>query len=98
MNLAHHQIEIYFSVVQRKVLTPNDFKDLETLNSHLPKVEKKAKSGDKTGIIEFELTKNLITFLEKGHTKTSDGRDIVFWMIRASNGHLMKIVHYFLDQ
>ena len=25
------QIEIYFSVVQRKVLTPNDFADLEVL-------------------------------------------------------------------
>jgi hypothetical protein len=26
-----NQIEIYFSVVQRKVLTPNDFADLEVL-------------------------------------------------------------------
>jgi len=26
-----NQIETYFSVVQRKVLTPNDFNDLETL-------------------------------------------------------------------
>ncbi|KKS69507.1 MAG: GTP-binding protein YchF [Parcubacteria group bacterium GW2011_GWA1_42_7] len=45
---------------------PNPEKDAEI--SHLPKVEKKAKSGDKTGIIEFELTKNLITFLEKGQS------------------------------
>lgn len=30
-----NQIEIYFSVVQRKVLTPNDFKDLETLEQKL---------------------------------------------------------------
>jgi hypothetical protein len=30
-----NQAEIYFSVVQRKVLTPNDFPDLETLGQHL---------------------------------------------------------------
>jgi hypothetical protein len=30
-----NQIEIYFSVVQRKVLTPNDFADLEVLGEHL---------------------------------------------------------------
>ncbi len=30
-----NQIEIYFSVIQRKVLTPNDFKDLETLEQKL---------------------------------------------------------------
>jgi len=30
-----NQIEIYFSIVQRKVLTPNDFKTLESLEQHL---------------------------------------------------------------
>ena len=30
-----HQIEIYFSVVQRKVLTPNDFTDLDDLEQRL---------------------------------------------------------------
>ena len=30
-----NQAEIYFSVVQRKVLTPNDFADLDTLQQHL---------------------------------------------------------------
>jgi DDE superfamily endonuclease len=30
-----NQGEIYFSVVQRKVLTPNDFEDLDTLEAHL---------------------------------------------------------------
>ena len=30
-----NQIEIYFSVVQRKVLTPNDFADLDALAEHL---------------------------------------------------------------
>jgi DDE superfamily endonuclease len=30
-----NQIEIYFSVVQRKLLTPNDFADLEVLAEHL---------------------------------------------------------------
>ena len=30
-----NQIEIYFSVVQRKALTPNDFEDLKTLEQNL---------------------------------------------------------------
>jgi hypothetical protein len=30
-----NQIEIYFSIVQRKVLTPNDFSDLENLKKQL---------------------------------------------------------------
>ena len=30
-----NQIEIYFSVVQRKVLTPSDFKDLDEVERHL---------------------------------------------------------------
>lgn len=30
-----NQVEIYFSIVQRKVVTPNDFPDLDTLEQHL---------------------------------------------------------------
>jgi hypothetical protein len=30
-----NQAEIYFSVVQRKVISPNDFADLDTLEQHL---------------------------------------------------------------
>ena len=30
-----NQAEIYFSVIQRKVLTPNDFPDLDTLEHHM---------------------------------------------------------------
>jgi DDE superfamily endonuclease len=30
-----NQAEIYFSVVQRKAVTPNDFADLDTLEHHL---------------------------------------------------------------
>jgi hypothetical protein len=30
-----NQAEIHFSVVQRKVLTPNDFEDLAALEAHL---------------------------------------------------------------
>ena len=34
-----NQIEIYFSIVQRKVLTPNDFPDLQTLEAQLFKFQ-----------------------------------------------------------
>ncbi len=30
-----HQAEIYHSIIQRKVLTPNDFTDLDTLERQL---------------------------------------------------------------
>jgi hypothetical protein len=30
-----NQVEIYFSIIQRKVLTPNDFADLEALRLRL---------------------------------------------------------------
>jgi hypothetical protein len=36
-----NQIEIYFSVVQRKVLTPNDFADLEAVESRLLAFERR---------------------------------------------------------
>ncbi len=35
-----NQIEVYFSIVQRKVLTPNDFADLEALEQRLMHFER----------------------------------------------------------
>ena len=35
-----NQIEIYFSIIQRKVLTPNDFKSLEILAERLHRFER----------------------------------------------------------
>ena len=35
-----NQIEIYFSIIQRKVLTPNDFQNLETVADRLEKFER----------------------------------------------------------
>ena len=36
-----NQVEIYFSVVQRKVLTPNDFADLADVGSRLAAFERR---------------------------------------------------------
>jgi len=36
-----NQVEIYFSVVQRKVLTPNDFTDLAEVESRLAAFERR---------------------------------------------------------
>jgi len=41
-------------------------KDLETMQKHLLKVEKRAKAQEKEGIIEFTMVKNLIALLENG--------------------------------
>ena len=35
-----NQIEIYFSIIQRKVLTPNDFNSLEMLSERLHRFER----------------------------------------------------------
>ena len=35
-----NQIEIYFSIIQRKVLTPNDFANLEVLADRLERFER----------------------------------------------------------
>ncbi len=35
-----NQIEIYFSIVQRKALTPNDFPSLQTLSDRLASFER----------------------------------------------------------
>jgi hypothetical protein len=35
MPVGSIQVEIYFSIIQRKVLTPNDFPDLDTLAERL---------------------------------------------------------------
>jgi hypothetical protein len=35
-----NQIEIYFSIVQRKVLTPNDFDDLDQVQQRLADFER----------------------------------------------------------
>lgn len=36
-----NQVEIYFSVVQRKVLSPNDFTDLTEVEQRLAELEKR---------------------------------------------------------
>jgi hypothetical protein len=36
-----NQVEIYFSVIQRKLLTPNDFPDLDTLADKITAFEKR---------------------------------------------------------
>jgi hypothetical protein len=36
----NHQIEIYFSILQRKALTPNDFPSLQALNVFNPTMKK----------------------------------------------------------
>jgi len=36
-----NQVEIYFSVVQRKVLTPNDFSDLDEVERRLQAFERR---------------------------------------------------------
>ena len=52
-----NQIEIYFSIVQRKVLTPNDFTDLEAIRLRLAFYEELSNRGPMPFQWKFDRTK-----------------------------------------
>jgi hypothetical protein len=59
-----NQIEIYFSIVQRKALTPNDFPSLATVADRLRQFEIRFEAMAQP--FEWKFTrKDLATFLEK---------------------------------
>ena len=51
-----NQIEIYFSIVQRKVLTPNDFTDLEEVERRLAAFERRYEHAAKP--FEWKFTRD----------------------------------------
>ena len=51
-----NQIEIYFSVVQRKVLTPNDFADLAEVEQRLLDFERRYEAAAQP--FEWKFTRN----------------------------------------
>jgi hypothetical protein len=59
-----NQVEIYFSIVQRKVLTPNDFADLEAIRLRLAFYEELSNQSPKPFQWKFDRTK-LTTLLAK---------------------------------
>jgi hypothetical protein len=59
-----NQVEIYFSIIQRKVLTPNDFADLEALRLRLALYEELSNQSPKPFQWKFDRTK-LTTLLAK---------------------------------
>jgi hypothetical protein len=52
-----NQVEIYFSIIQQKVLTPNDFADLETLRLRLAWYEELSNHNPKPLAWKFDRTK-----------------------------------------
>ena len=63
-----NQIEIYFSIIQRKVLTPNDFSSLEMLADHLERFERHYESIAKP--FEWKFTRHdLATLVQRLHRK-----------------------------
>jgi DDE superfamily endonuclease len=59
-----NQVEIYFSIIQRKVLTPNDFADLEALRLRLAFYEELSNQSPEPFQWKFDRTK-LTTLLAK---------------------------------
>jgi hypothetical protein len=62
-----NQVEIYFSIIQRKVLTPNDFADLEALRLRLALYEELSNRSPKPFAWKFDLAK-LIALMAKIET------------------------------
>ena len=56
-----NQIEIYFSIIQRKVLTPNDFPNLEVLADRLERFERHDEAIAKP--FEWKFTRDDLTEL-----------------------------------
>jgi len=52
-----NQVEIYFSIIQRKVLTPNDFADLEALRLRLALYEELSNRGPRPFAWKFDRVK-----------------------------------------
>jgi hypothetical protein len=65
-----NQVEIYFSIIQRKVLTPNDFADLEALRLRLALYEDLSNRNPRPFAWKFDRTK-LVALMAKieGHEK-----------------------------
>ena len=59
-----NQVEIYFSIIQRKVLTPNDFADLEALRLRLALYEDLSNRSPKPFAWKFDRAK-LVTLMVK---------------------------------
>ena len=59
-----NQVEIYFSIIQRKVLTPNDFADLEALRLRLALYEELSNRSPKPFAWKFDRVK-LIELMAK---------------------------------
>ena len=65
-------LEIYFSVVQRKVLTPNDFIDVAEVESRLAAVERRYEQTAKP--FEWKFTRGNLTKLLERLTDEPDYR------------------------
>ena len=59
-----NQVEIYFSIIQRKVLTPNDFADLEAIRLRLALYEKLSNQHPTPFQWKFDRAKLTVLFVK----------------------------------
>jgi hypothetical protein len=74
-----NQVEIYFSIIQRKVLTPNDFADLEALRLRLALYEELSNRHPKPFAWKFDRAKliELMAKIEAHEKLLAQAREIV---------------------
>jgi hypothetical protein len=77
-----NQVEIYFSIIQRKVLTPNDFADLEALRLRLALYEELSNRSPKPFAWKFDRVKLLALMVKiEAHEK---------FLVQAQQKHTQK--------
>jgi DNA-binding XRE family transcriptional regulator len=82
-----NQVEIYFSMIQRKVLTPNDFASLEEVEQRLRLYEELTNREPRPFDWKFDRTA-LQVFLKKLEAKRAlVSSDLVTWLSRGLPGH-----------
>jgi len=71
-----NQVEIYFSIIQRKVLTPNDFADLEAIRLRLAFYEELSNQSPTPFRWKFDRTKltTLLAKIEARHMALADAQ------------------------
>ena len=69
-----NQVEIYFSIIQRKVLSPNDFADLDVVTSRLGQFEIRYNQNARPFKWKFTTTdlNELLTRIDRHHPPTAD--------------------------
>ena len=85
-----NQVEVYFSVIQRKVLTPNDFVDLDDVESRLAAFERRYEQA--AAPFEWRFTRDDLALLMKKLVEKPDYQLAARTAIPRASSYLIGIM------